>query len=65
MDFDIIAVNWRIIYRDTMANNVFDGDETTFWTRSDGDYNQVIIDLGQKRSLKDLPIYPTETTGFQ
>ena len=64
MDFDIAALNWRVINRDTNTNKVIDGDENTFWTCSSRDYNQVIIDLGQKTVIKGFTYLPPQNRWF-
>lgn len=63
-NFDISAVDWRLINRDTNAINVIDGDDNTFWTAGKGDFNQVIIDLGEITELQGFTYLPPQNRWF-
>jgi alpha-L-fucosidase len=64
MDLDIAGVHWRLINRDTSSAKVIDGDENTFWTCSNRDYNQIIIDLGQKTKVTGFTYLPPQNRYF-
>ncbi|MCB0668071.1 MAG: alpha-L-fucosidase, partial [Saprospiraceae bacterium] len=64
MDFDIAAVKWRVINRDTSTINVIDGDENTYWTAGPGDYNQVIVDLGENMVIRGFTYLPPQNRWF-
>ena len=64
IDFDIAAVKWRVINRDTSTINVIDGDENTYWTAGPGDYNQVIVDLGENMVIRGFTYLPPQNRWF-
>ena len=63
-NFDIATTHWRILSRDSTAISVVDGDENTFWTTGERDYNQVIIDLGEPLVVKGFTYLPPQNRWF-
>jgi alpha-L-fucosidase len=63
-DFDISAVQWRVYHRDTNAAKVVDGNEDSFFTVTDRDYRQIIIDLGEPLIIRGFTYLPPQNRWF-
>ncbi len=61
LNLDISSNKWQVLHDDSRANQVIDGDISTWWAdESANNQNEIIIDLGEVLNIRGLTYVPMQ-----